>query len=98
MNCSKRSGQATLASSSNPIPSYFLSLWARQVVGRAASKAFEPEVPYVVAWIDLEEGPRMISNVIGCPVENVKLGMKVSVLFEQQSPEIYLPKFKPLQL
>lgn len=66
----------------------------RQVVGRAASKAFEPDVPYVVAWIDLEEGPRMISNVVGCPVEDVKLGMKVSVVFEQQSPEIWLPKFK----
>jgi hypothetical protein len=39
----------------------------------------------------------MISNVIGCPIESVKLGMKVSVLFAQQSPEIYLPKFKPLQ-
>jgi uncharacterized protein len=67
----------------------------RQVVGRAASKAFEPDVPYVVAWIDLDEGPRMISNVIGCPVEDVKLGMKVSVEFEQQSPEIWLAKFKP---
>ena len=67
----------------------------RQVVGRAASKAFEPDVPYVVAWVDLEEGPRMISNVIGCPVEDVKIGMKVSVVFEQQSPEIWLPKFKP---
>ena len=69
----------------------------RQIVGRAASKAFEPDVPYVVAWIDLEEGPRMISNVIGCPVEDVKIGMKVSVEFEQQSPEIWLPKFTPLQ-
>ena len=67
----------------------------RQVVGRAASKAFEPDVPYVVAWIDLDEGPRMISNVIGCPVEDVKLGMKVAVVFEQQSPEVWLPKFKP---
>ena len=68
----------------------------RQIVGRAASKAFEPDVPYVVAWIDLEEGPRMISNVIGCPVEDAKIGTKVSVVFEQQSPEIWLPKFKPL--
>jgi hypothetical protein len=38
----------------------------------------------------------MISNVIGCRVENVKLGMKVSVVFEQQSPDIWLPKFKPV--
>jgi uncharacterized protein len=67
----------------------------RQVVGRAASKAFEPDIPYVIAWIDLEEGPRMISNVITCPVEDVELGMRVSVIFEQQSPEIWLPKFRP---
>ena len=66
----------------------------RQVVGRAASKAFEPDIPYVIAWVDLEEGPRMITNVVGCG-EHVKLGMKVSVVFEQQSPEIWLPKFKP---
>ena len=68
----------------------------RQVVGRAASKAFEPDIPFVIAWVDLEEGPRMITNVIGCGVEDVNLGMKVSVVFEQQSPEIWLPKFKPL--
>jgi uncharacterized OB-fold protein len=67
------------------------------VVGRAASKAFEPEIPYVIAWVDLEEGPRMITNVVGCRVEDVKLDMKVSVEFEQQSPEIWLPKFKPMQ-
>jgi hypothetical protein len=34
--------------------------------------------------------------VVGCPVEDVKLGMEVSVFFEQQSPEIWLPKFKPV--
>ena len=37
----------------------------------------------------------MISNVVGCPVEDVKLGMKVAVVFEQQAPEVWLPKFKP---
>jgi uncharacterized OB-fold protein len=67
------------------------------VVGRAASKAFEPDVPYVVAWIDLEEGPRIITNVIGCPPDDLKIGMKVSVVFEQASPEIWLAKFKPFQ-
>jgi hypothetical protein len=67
----------------------------RQVVGRAASKAFEPDIPYVVAWVDLDEGPRMITNIVGCAVEEVKLGMKVSVTFEQASKEVWLPKFKP---
>ena len=68
----------------------------RQVVGRAASKAFEPDIPYVIAWVDLDEGPRLITNIVGCPVEDVKLGMKVSVQFEQASEKVWLPKFKPL--
>ena len=68
----------------------------RQVVGRAASKAFEPDIPYVVAWVDLAEGPRMITNVVGCSVDQVKLGMKVSVVFEQASKDVWLPKFKPV--
>ena len=67
----------------------------RQVVGRAASKAFEPDIPYVIAWVDLEEGPRLITNIVGCPVEDVKLGMKVTVQFDKASEKIWLPKFKP---
>ena len=42
----------------------------RQVVGRAASKAFEPDIPYVIAWVDLDEGPRIFTLIGGqCPVE-----------------------------
>jgi hypothetical protein len=37
----------------------------------------------------------MISNIIRCPIEDVQMGMQVSVVFEQQSPEIWLPKFRP---
>jgi uncharacterized protein len=68
----------------------------RQVVGGAAAKAFEPDIPYVVAWIDLAEGPRLVSNVIDCPIEQVTIGMAVEVLFEQASEDIWLPKFRPL--
>jgi uncharacterized OB-fold protein len=68
----------------------------RQVVGRAASQAFQPDIPYVIAWVDLDEGPRMITNVVNCPVEDVKLGMKVTVVFEQASKDVWLPKFKPV--
>jgi uncharacterized OB-fold protein len=68
----------------------------RQVVGGAAVKAFERDLPYVVAWIDLDEGPRFTSNVVGCPVEAVTIGMAVEVTFEQASADIWLPKFKPV--
>lgn len=67
----------------------------RQVAGRGASKAFEKDIPYVIAWVDLDEGPRMISNIVGCSVDAVAIDMKVSVVFEQQSPEIWLPRFTP---
>jgi uncharacterized OB-fold protein len=68
----------------------------RQVVGRAASQAFQQDIPYVIAWVDLDEGPRMITNIVDCPVENVTLGMKVAVVFEQASKDVWLPKFKPV--
>ena len=68
----------------------------RQVVGGPAAKAFEPDIPYVVAWIDLDEGPRFTSNIVGCPIEVVSIGMAVEVTFEQASLEIWLPKFKPV--
>ena len=67
----------------------------RQVVGRTTSKSFKPDIPYVIAWVDLAEGPRLITNIIGCPVEDVKLGMKVTVQFEKASEKVWLPKFRP---
>lgn len=46
-----------------------------QVVGRSASKSFEPGIPQVIAWVDLAEGPRPITNIIAiaCAVEKVEL-------------------------
>ncbi len=67
----------------------------RQVAGRGASAAFAAGLPYVLALIDLEEGPRMLSNVIGCGVDDVVIDMRVDVVFEQASDTIWLPKFRP---
>jgi len=66
----------------------------REVVGRAL-RGFEKDIPYVTAWIDLDEGPRICSNVIGCPIEAVKIGMPVEVLFDEARDGIFLPKFRP---
>ena len=66
----------------------------REVVGRAL-RGFAKDIPYVTAWIDLEEGPRICSNVVGCPIEKVAIGMAVDVVFEEAGPGIFLPKFKP---
>ncbi len=55
---------------------------------------FEENLPYVVAIIELEEGVRLMSNVIGCSPETVKCDMKVGVVFDDVTEEVTLPKFK----
>jgi uncharacterized OB-fold protein len=65
------------------------------IVTRAVSEAYAADVPYVIALITLAEGPRMMSNVIGCDVGSVKCGMGVEVVFERWSAEITMPKFRP---
>jgi len=66
----------------------------REVVG-SALRGFAPDIPYVTAWIDLEEGPRICSNIVGCPIENAAIGMAVEVVFEKAAEQIFLPKFMP---
>ena len=55
----------------------------------------EFEVPYTVAIIELEEGWHMLSNVIGCPHEDIEVGLEVEVEFVRMSDDITLPMFKP---
>jgi uncharacterized OB-fold protein len=68
----------------------------RQIAGRGAPQAFQKDIPYVVAWVNLDEGPRLISNIVDCPVETVTIGMKVAVTFEQATKDVWMPKFKPV--
>lgn len=55
--------------------------------------AFAKDVPYNVAMIQLEEGPRMISNVVGVPASDVKVGDKVEVVFDPVTEEVTIPRF-----
>jgi uncharacterized OB-fold protein len=63
-------------------------------VYRPVTKAFAEDVPYVVALITLDEGPQMMSNVVGCPPEKVKIGMRVEVTFEDWTQDISVAKFQ----
>ena len=53
--------------------------------------------PYSIAIVELEEGPRMMSNVVGCPQtpEALRLDMSLQVTFEALDEEISLPLFTP---
>jgi len=69
------------------------TIYSYTVVHRSPAQ-FKDDVPYVVALIDLEEGVRMMSNVVGCPPSDVSIGAAVEVLFDHVTPEITLPKFR----
>lgn len=65
------------------------------VVRRRYHPGFAPDIPYTVAIIETEESIRMLSNVVGCKPEDVRIGMPVEVFFDDVTPEFSLPKFKP---
>ncbi|MCH2173503.1 OB-fold domain-containing protein [Myxococcota bacterium] len=56
------------------------------------------DVPYVVGWIELVEQPglRILSNVVGCPPDQVQAGMQVQVEFEALADGVNLPVFRPV--
>jgi uncharacterized OB-fold protein len=56
--------------------------------------AYQNDIPYVVAIIQLEEGPRMESNITGCRMEDVKINLPVEVIFEDVTDTVTLPKFQ----
>jgi uncharacterized OB-fold protein len=65
------------------------------IVYRAPTAAFKGEVPYVVALVTLAEGPTMMTSIIGCPPDQVMIGMPVKVNFEDWTDEISILKFRP---
>jgi uncharacterized OB-fold protein len=46
--------------------------------------------------VELEEGARILSNVVGIPADQVVCDMKVEVLFEDVTDDVTLPKFRPV--
>lgn len=58
--------------------------------------AFKDDLPYVVALVELEEGPRFLSNIVGCDPGAVACDMPVEVVWEDITGEWSLPKFRTL--
>lgn len=68
-------------------------IWSFAVYDRAYRKEFEADLPYNVALVELDAGPRMISNIIGIEPEALRIGDAVAVAFDDVTPEVTLVKF-----
>ena len=86
-NCGSRSVSVFPASGRATLYSY--------VIHHRAPPGFE--APYAIAVVELEEGPRMMTNIVDCPQtpEALELDMPLEVTFEKATDDISIPKFKP---
>ena len=71
------------------------TVYSFTVTHQNQAPGFREELPYVLAIVELDEGVRMMTNVVGCAPDAVRVGMRVEVVFEDVTPEITLAKFRP---
>ncbi len=71
------------------------TVYTHSIVHRALNPAFEADLPYVVAVVELDEGVRLISRIVDCTPAKVVIGMTVEVTFVPASDAITLPLFRP---
>ena len=74
------------------------SLYTWTVAEQAFHPFFADKVPYVYAKVELVEQPglRLITNVVDCPHECLRVDMPLQVTFREVAPDFVLPMFRPL--
>ncbi len=72
-------------------------VWSWVVFHQAYYPGYADDVPYNTAIVELEEGPRMHTNIVGCENDDIYIGMPVEVLFDPIDDGIHLPKFRPVE-
>ena len=65
------------------------------VVHQSQHPAFNADTPYNVTIVELEEGPRLHTQLVECPNDAIHIGMPVEVVFDKVNDEVTLPKFRP---
>jgi uncharacterized OB-fold protein len=71
------------------------TVYTYTVVHRSQAPGFRDALPYVLAWVQLDEGVQVMTNLVGIDPGAVRIGMRVRVVFEQAGPELAVPRFAP---
>ena len=71
------------------------TVYTYSVVHKNDLPPFNERVPYVAAIVELDEGPRIMTNVVDCDTEAVAVGMPVEVAFRALDTELTIPVFHP---
>ncbi len=72
------------------------TIYTYSVVRQNYHPFFRPRSPYAIAWIDLDEGFRMMSNIVGVEdaTQDIHIGQRVRVDWEDHE-ELSIPVFRP---
>ena len=71
------------------------AVYTYTVVRHPTHFAFAGQIPYVIALVELAEGPRLITGITGCPPDEVRVGMPVRAVFREVTEGVTLPYFEP---
>jgi uncharacterized OB-fold protein len=71
------------------------TLYTYSIVHRNDLPPFGERVPYVAAVVDLEEGPRAMTNIVEAELDALKIGMPLRVQFRPISDQFTIPVFAP---
>jgi uncharacterized OB-fold protein len=63
------------------------------VTHRTQARGFRDDLPYVLAWVELDEGVQVMTNIVGVDPAKVAIGMPVKVTFEDVKEGLSIPKF-----
>ena len=70
-------------------------MYSFTVTNQNQAPGFRESLPYIMAYVELDEGLKMLSNIIDCRPEEAKIGMPVEVVYEDVTPEVTFAKFRP---
>jgi hypothetical protein len=73
------------------------TIYSFTVVHRSGLEGYRDALPYVVAYVELEEGPRVMTNIVGCEPDKVEIGMAVQVVFHDTGHGSALFRFEPVR-
>lgn len=71
------------------------TIYTFTVIRRAPLPAFAARVPYVLAFVDLDEGVRLVTNIVGCDPDAVRIGQRVHARFEAIDDDHTVVLFAP---
>jgi uncharacterized OB-fold protein len=72
-------------------------VYAFTITHQNHARGFREACPYVLAYVELEEGPRLLTNVVGCDPTELRIDMPVEVEFAATEGEFPVPRFRPVR-